>query len=121
HRSSSRLGSAVSSSTPKDFHPSPTMGQHGSCPLMKRHALRGPAMGRPYTAVGMQRASHSAIGLPSSSSSAWWMLAFLMPAEVRSNFMLPLLLTLIDTPQEGRLRRRGVQQTLWAPACLAGV
>ena len=49
-------------------------------------------MGCPYIAVGIQRALHSAIGLPSSSTSAWWMLVFLTPAEVRRYFMLPLLL-----------------------------
>jgi hypothetical protein len=43
-------------------------------------------MGCPYNAVGMQRASDSVIGLPSSSTSAFSMLAFLMPAEVRRNF-----------------------------------
>ena len=43
-------------------------------------------MGCPYNAVGMQRASDSAIGLPSSSTIALWMLAFLMPAEVRRSF-----------------------------------
>ena len=46
-------------------------------------------MGCPYNAVGMQRASHSAVGLPSSSTSASWMLAFLMPADVRRSFKLP--------------------------------
>ena len=44
-----------------------------------------------YDAVGMQRALDSAIGLPSRSTSALWMLVFLMPAEVRRNFMMPLL------------------------------
>src|SRR5438105_15924353 len=43
----------------------------------------------PYDAVGMQRASHSAIGLPSRSSIASLMLGFLMPADVRRNFTLP--------------------------------
>ena len=47
-------------------------------------------MGCPYNAVGMQRASDSAIGLPSSSTSASWMLAFLMPADVRRSLMLRL-------------------------------
>ena len=69
-RSSSRLGSAVSSSTPTDFQPRSTIGERCSCPLMNRHAWRGPAPGCPYDAVGMQRALHSAIGLPSSSTSA---------------------------------------------------
>jgi hypothetical protein len=57
---------------------------------MKFHALPGPAMGCPYDAVGMQRALDSAIGLPSKSTSASWMLAFLMPADVSSNRMKPL-------------------------------
>ena len=52
-------------------------------------------MGCPYAAVGMQRALDSAIGLPSRSTSALWMLVFLMPADVRSNFMMPLLVTAI--------------------------
>src|SRR5262245_28776209 len=42
-------------------------------------------------AVGMQRALHSAIGLPRRSMSASWMLGFLMPAEVRRYFTIPLL------------------------------
>src|SRR6266487_3544252 len=87
--SSSMLGSAVSSSTPRDFQPNSIIGQRGSCPLMKFHALGGPAMGCPYDAVGMQRALDSAIGLPSRSTSASWMLVFLMPADVRRNFMPP--------------------------------
>jgi catechol 2,3-dioxygenase-like lactoylglutathione lyase family enzyme len=37
----------------------------------------------------MQWASHSAVGLPSISTSASWMLAFLMPADVRRSFKLP--------------------------------
>jgi integrase len=54
--------------------------ERGSCPLMNRHPWRGPAMGCPYNAVGMQRASDSALGLFSSSTSASWMLA--LPAQV---------------------------------------
>ena len=46
-------------------------------------------MGCPYAAVGMQRALDSAIGLPSRSTSASRMLAFLTPADVRRSFMLP--------------------------------
>src|SRR5690349_368388 len=42
----------------------------------------------------MTRALDSAMGLPSRSTSASWMLVFLMPADVSSNRMLPLLLTL---------------------------
>jgi hypothetical protein len=45
-------------------------------------------MGCPYDAVGMQRALDSAIGLPSRSTSASWMLVFLMPAEVRRSFIV---------------------------------
>jgi hypothetical protein len=48
--------------------------------------------GKAYAAVGMKWALDSAIGLPSKSTSAARMLAFLMPADVRSNFMLPLLM-----------------------------
>src|SRR6266581_370698 len=43
----------------------------------------------PYDAVGMQMASHPAIGLPSRSSIASLMLGFLMPADVRRSFTLP--------------------------------
>src|SRR6476659_5358676 len=85
------LGSAVSSSTPSDFHPSSHIGHLGSCPLMNRHAAPGPAMGCPYDAVGMQRASHSAIGLPRRSTSASWMLGFLIPAEVSRSFTMRVL------------------------------
>src|SRR4029078_7494154 len=89
-RSSSMLGSAVSSSTPRDFQPSSHIGQLGSCPLMNCHAFSpGPTQGCPYIAVGMQRALDSVIGLPSRSTSASWMLAFLMPADVRRSFKLP--------------------------------
>src|SRR6266536_2144367 len=85
---SSMLGSAVSSSTPKDFQPNSHMGVLASRPLMNRHAWPAPS-GLAYIAVGMQRASDSAIGLPRRSTSASWMLVFLMPAEVRRNLMLP--------------------------------
>src|SRR6476659_6035689 len=89
-RSSSMLGSAVSSSTPKDCQPSSHIGQLGSCPLMNCHAFSpGPTQGWPYIAVGMQRALDSLIGLPSRSTSASWMLAFLMPADVRRSFIPP--------------------------------
>src|SRR5215211_285736 len=40
-------------------------------------------------AVGMQRALASAIGLPSRSTSASWMLVFLMSADVSRNRMMP--------------------------------
>src|SRR4051812_17399879 len=60
-----------------------------ACPVMNRYAPRMPPGACPYDAVGMQRASHSAIGLPSSSSIASLMLGFLMPADVRRSFTLP--------------------------------
>src|SRR6476620_2027678 len=88
-RSSSMLGSAVSSNTPRDVHPSSHMGQLGSRPLMKPHAISGLTWGCPYCAVGIQRALDSAIGLPSRSTSASWMLVFLTPAEVRTSFKTP--------------------------------
>src|SRR6266545_7753933 len=87
--SSSMLGSAVSSSTPKDFQPSSHIGVV-ACPLKNRHAWPAPP-GMAYTAVGIHRALASAIGLPSRSTSALWILVFLMPAEVRRYFMMPLL------------------------------
>src|SRR5512138_3352508 len=83
------LGSAVSSSTPRDFQPNSHKGVL-AFPQMIRHALAAPP-GNAYVAVGMTRALDSAIGLPSRSTSALWMLVFLMPAEVSSNFMMSLL------------------------------
>jgi len=59
-------------------------------PVISRHAMAGPPMG--YTAVGMQRALDSAIGLPKRPTSASRMLVFLTPAEVRRSFMMPFLL-----------------------------
>lgn len=44
----------------------------------------------------MHPALDSAIGLPSKSSSASWMLWFLMPAEVRGNLMTPLPAHIVD-------------------------
>src|SRR3954451_6728355 len=90
-RSSPMLGNAVSSSTPKDFQPNSHMGVLGSRPLMKRHAPPGLPMGCPYPAVGIQKAMDSAIGLLNKTTSASWMLVFLMPADVSRYFMLPLL------------------------------
>ena len=63
----------------------PAQFAHGvlaSRPVMNFHASPGPVMGCPYDAVGMQRALDSAIDSPSRSTSALWMLGFLMPAEV---------------------------------------
>ena len=77
------LGSAVSSRTPTDLHPSATMGVLGSWPAMNSQAFTpGPRCGCPYLAVGMHSALDSSIGLPRRSSSAVRMLAFLTPAEV---------------------------------------
>ncbi len=83
---SSMLGSAVSSSTPIDFHPSSVMGL-GDRPLMNRHGPPGSAYRPPYPAVGMHRALDSAIGLPRRSTNASWMLAFLTPESVRRSFI----------------------------------
>src|SRR6188472_4725792 len=90
-RSLSMLGSAVSSSTPKDFQPSSHMGVVAR-PVMNRHAPPGLPMGCPYPAVGIQRALDSAIGLPRRSMSASRMLGFVMPAEVSRYFMMNLSL-----------------------------
>ena len=57
--------------------------------MISLHAALGPPMA--YVAVGMTRALESAIGLPKSSTSALWILVFMIPAEVRRYFMLPLL------------------------------
>ena len=76
------LGSAVSSRTPTDFQPRSHMGD-GDWPAMKRQAEAGVHRGWPHSAVGMQRASESAIGLPSRSASASRMLVFVTPPDVR--------------------------------------
>ena len=65
------------------------MGLLGSCPLMNCQVKSGVTQGCPYIAVGMQSALASAMGLPSMSISALWMLVFLTPPEVRSNLMMP--------------------------------
>jgi hypothetical protein len=83
------LGSAVSSSTPKDFQPNSHKGVVAR-PLISRHATPAPP-GMAYAAVGMQRALDSAIGLPSRSTSVLWMLVLLMPAEVRRSLIIPFL------------------------------
>jgi hypothetical protein len=44
-----------------------------------------------YVAVGMMRALDSAVGLPRSSTSASWMLSFLIPAELRRSFITHVL------------------------------
>jgi hypothetical protein len=50
---------------------------------MKRQAEAGVHMGWPYSAVGMQRALESAIGLPSKPTSASRMLGLVTPPDVR--------------------------------------
>src|SRR6266702_676400 len=89
HCSSLMLGSAVSSSTPNDFHPTSHKGVV-STPRRNRQAWAAPP-GMAYIPVGMTRALDSAIGLPRDSTSALRMLSLLMPAEVSRNFMMPLL------------------------------
>src|SRR5271165_1989695 len=89
----SMLGSAVSSSTPRDFQPSSHIGVV-ACPLMNRQAPAAPP-GLAYDAVGMQRALHSAIDLPRRSTSALWIRVFLTPAEVSRNFKMPFLTDLM--------------------------
>src|SRR5260221_6759663 len=84
--SSLMLGSAVSSSTPKDFQPNPHKGVVAR-PLISRKAAAAPP-GMAYAAVGMQRALDSAIGLPSRSTRALPMLSLEMPPDVRRNFMM---------------------------------
>ena len=49
---------------------------------MKRQTEAGVHMGWPYSAVGMHRALDSAIGLPSRSTNASRMLAFVTPPDV---------------------------------------
>jgi hypothetical protein len=49
--------------------------------MMMRQAEAGVHRGWPYSAVGMQRALESAIGLPSRSTSAWRMLGFVTPPD----------------------------------------
>src|SRR5438067_343191 len=83
------LGRAVSSSTPTDFQPRPTIGR-SDVPLMNFHTpTPGPTMGWPYCAVGMHSAVESAIGLPRRSTRALRMLTFVTPADVRRSFNVP--------------------------------
>src|SRR3954451_9547138 len=90
------LGSAVSSNTPTDFQPRSTIGL-SEFPLMNCQALTpGPTQGCPYCAVGMQRAVESAIGLPSRSTSASRMLAFVTPPDVRRSFKTPPDMSAMD-------------------------
>ena len=81
-RSLPMLDSAVSSRIPTDFQPK------SPWPAMKRQAEAGVHQGWPYSAVGMQRALDSAIGLPSRSTSASRMLVLVTPPDVRRSFKL---------------------------------
>ena len=65
----------------------------------------------PVRRGGMQSALASAIGLPSRSSNALWILAFLMPAEVSSSFMLPLLDDFMEAVYRYRFRVDNVKLT----------
>src|SRR6266498_89795 len=76
---------------------------------MKLHAISGLTCGCPYCAVGIQRALESAIGLSSRSTSALWMLAFLIPAEVRRSFIVPP--EVITAGAYGSVRARDWQTT----------
>jgi hypothetical protein len=82
------LGSAVSASTPRGFHPNLHMGVP-AVPLRHRQVWLAP-LGRPYTAVGMRRALAPAIDSSRSLASALWTLRFLMLADVSSNRRVPL-------------------------------
>jgi hypothetical protein len=80
------LGSAVSASTPTACQPRSTI-RFSDLPLMNsQDSAPGPTHGWPYSAVGMHRALESAIGLPSRSTRARRMLAFVTPADVSSRF-----------------------------------
>src|SRR5438128_4872618 len=79
------LGSAVSSSTPNDFHPKAHIGPPTD-PVMNRYTCEGPPR-KGCTPVGMQRALDSAIGLPRRSTNALLMLGFVMPLDVRRILM----------------------------------
>src|ERR1700761_2386392 len=92
--SSLMLGSAVSSRTPNDFQPNSHKGVVAD-PRMSLPAMPAPPR-RAYTAVGMQRAVDSAMGLPNKSTNALWMLVLLIPAEVRRSFMMPLLVIILS-------------------------
>jgi hypothetical protein len=60
----------------------------GDWPATKRQAEAGVHMGWPYSAVGMQRALESAIGLPNRPTRASQMLGFVTPPDVRRSFKM---------------------------------
>src|SRR6478672_3197263 len=110
------VGRAVSSRTPTDFHPSEVMASPGSPPVTNLCTDRGPHMGCPHWAVGMQSAADSEIGLPSMPTSASRMLAFVTPPEVRSSFIA-------KAPWHGWGfgQRTGRCRRLWCRPVVAGV
>jgi hypothetical protein len=57
--------------------------------MTKFRTESGPSIGWPHCAVGMQSARDSEIGLPSRSTSAAWMLAFVTPPDVSKSFNMP--------------------------------
>src|SRR6476469_6390738 len=118
------LGSAVSSSAPRDCQPSSHMGDLGSGPLMNFHARSEPVIGCAYDAVGMHRALDSAIGLPRRSTSALWMLVFLMPPEVRRSFIVSFLgyiVAMLDAPISSRISCGGERRMeVAASVCPSG-
>jgi hypothetical protein len=72
-----------------DAQPRPVMCRQSWSTATKPRADAGPHIGWPHCAVGMQRAWHSAIGVPSRSTSARRMLAFVTPPDARSGFKVP--------------------------------
>src|SRR5215813_5878692 len=71
---------------------------------MKRQAEAGVHMGWPCCAVGMHSALELAIGLPSRSISASWMLALLMPPEVSRSFTMSFLRGCFTSESPSRYR-----------------
>ena len=61
----------------------------GGWPEMKRQTEAGVQAGCPYSAVGMHRASHSAIGFPRRSTNASRMLGLVTPPDVSRSFTVP--------------------------------
>jgi hypothetical protein len=79
----------------------------GDWPAMKRQAEAGVHMGWAHSAVGMQRALESAIGLPSRSTSASRMLVFVTPPG-REKKPHACLLNIAITTLSSRVERSGI-------------
>ena len=90
------------------------MPPHGGRRLTKPRTEAGPHIGWPHCAVGMQSALDSAIGLPSRSTSAAWMLGFVTPAgreqQLHACLMCVAVMTLSLTVQ-----RSGDGEADWTP------